>query len=84
MEIKDKTGLANVAADHLSRIGPEATPSEELPINDSFLDEQLFTISQQATLWYADLVNFKVYGVLPLGLSCQQRKKFFTGVKYYV
>jgi len=36
---KDKAGLANVIVDHLSRLGPEATPSEELPIDDSFLDE---------------------------------------------
>ena len=37
--IKDKTGLANVVADHLSHLGPEATPSKELPIDDSFPDE---------------------------------------------
>jgi len=43
--IKDKARLANVVADHLSRLGPEATPSEELPIDISFPDEQLFTIS---------------------------------------
>jgi len=41
-------------------------------------------ISHQATPWYADLVNFKVYGVLSLGLSHQQRKKFFLDAKYYV
>jgi len=35
LEIKDKVGLANVVANHLSRLGSEATPSEELPINDS-------------------------------------------------
>jgi len=84
LEIKDKVRLANVVADHLSRLGSEATPSEELPIDDSLPDEQLFAISQQASPWYADLVNFKVCGVLPLGLSYQQKKKFFTDVKYYV
>jgi len=73
-----------VVADHLSRLGPGATPSEELPIDDSFPDEQLFVISQQATPWYADLVNFKVHGVLPPELSYQQRKKFFADAKYYV
>jgi len=39
LEMKDKVGLANVVADHLSRLGPEATPREELPIDDSFPDE---------------------------------------------
>ena len=65
-------------------LGLRATPSEELPIDDSFPDEQLFVISQQATPWYADLVNFKVHGVLPPELSYQQRKKFFADAKYYV
>jgi len=68
----------------LSRLGPEGTPGEELPINESFPDEQLFAISHQATPWYDDLVNFKVCGMLPLALSYQQRKKFLSDAKYYV
>jgi len=71
LKIKDKAGLANVMADHLSRLGPEATPNEELPIDDSFLDEKLIATSHQATPWYADLVNFKVCEVLPSNLSYQ-------------
>jgi len=47
-EIWDKAGGENVVADHLSRWGPEATPIEELPIDDSLPDNQLFTISHQA------------------------------------
>ena len=84
LEIKDKVGLANVVEDHLSLLGPEATLREELPIDYSFPDEQLLAISHQATPWYADLANFKVCGVLPPGLSHQQRKKFFSDSKYYV
>jgi len=38
LEIKDKAGLANVVADHLFRLGPETTPSEKLPVDDSFSD----------------------------------------------
>jgi len=33
---------------------------------------------------YAYLVNFKVCGVMPHGLSYQQRKKCLLDVKYYV
>ena len=71
LEIKDKAGIANVVADHLSHLGAEATPSEELPIDDSFPDKQLHAIPYQAIPWYADLVNFKVCGVLSPGLSHQ-------------
>jgi len=51
-----------MVTDHLSRLGPVATPNEELRIDDSLPDEQLFSISHQASPWYADLVNFKVVG----------------------
>jgi len=71
LEIKDKAGLANVVADHLSCLGPDVTPREELPTNDSFPDEQLLAISHQANPWFADLVNFKVCWVLQPGLSYQ-------------
>ena len=39
LEIRDKKGVENVVTDHLSHI-PD-TPSNELPINDNFPDEQL-------------------------------------------
>ena len=65
LEIKDMVRLANVAADHLSRLVPEATSSEELSIDDSFPDKQLLAISQQVALWYTDMVNIKVCGMLP-------------------
>ena len=68
----------------MCRLGPEATPSEDLPKNDSFPAEELLALSHQATPWFADLVNFKVCGLLPPGLSHQQRKKFFSDAKYYV
>jgi len=73
-----------VVADHLSRLSLKVTPREELPIDDSFPDEQLLAVSHQAIPWFADLVNFKVCGVLPPGLSHQQKKKFFSDAKYYV
>ena len=67
LEIKDKAGMANMMANHLSHLSPKATPSEEFPIDDSFPDEQLLAVSHQATLWYADLVNFKVCEVVTTG-----------------
>jgi len=39
LEIRDKKGVKNIVADHLSRV-PNA-PSNELPTDDNFPDEQL-------------------------------------------
>ncbi|CAL8151745.1 unnamed protein product [Prunus armeniaca] len=43
LDIKDKKGIKNVVADHLSRLVQEGG---DLPINESFPDEQLFSIEQ--------------------------------------
>jgi hypothetical protein len=42
LEIKDKKGVENSAADHLSRMQFEN--SQELPINDSLRDDMLFKV----------------------------------------
>ena len=39
LETRDKKGVKNIVTDHLSRV-PNA-PSDELPSNDNFPDEQL-------------------------------------------
>jgi len=49
LKMKDKSGMENVVADHLCCLDHKVTPSEELPIDDSFLDDQLLAISHQAT-----------------------------------
>lgn len=52
IEIKDKRGVDNVAADHLSRI---VLPNsiKHSPIHDTFPDEQLFSVSKLP--WFADI-----------------------------
>ncbi|GAA0185535.1 hypothetical protein LIER_32823 [Lithospermum erythrorhizon] len=62
LEIKDKKGSENVVADHLCRI---ELPIEDIPIKETFPDEQLMLVSQNTPPWYADLVNYIVNGVLP-------------------
>ena len=64
LEIKDKKGVENSVADHLSRMQFEN--SQELPINDSLWDNMLFKITKSYT-WYANIVNFMVAGYVPLG-----------------
>ncbi len=70
LQIKDKKGSENVVADYLSSLKLEDTRDiEDLPIDDSFPDEQLLVFSQAP--WYADFVNFLVCRVLPQKMTYQ-------------
>ena len=65
LEVKDKRGTENRVANHLSRL---VHVEDELQLQETFLDEQLFSAS--VTLpWYANIVNYLVTNMLPLGLS---------------
>ncbi|XP_073271527.1 uncharacterized protein [Primulina huaijiensis] len=81
LEIKDKKGVENVVADHLSRLELVSNDCVDRAINDWFLDEQLFEMKHCP--WYANFDNFLVTGTPPPNLSFHQRKKFFSDVKYY-
>ena len=80
LTIKDKKGVENVVADHLSRLVPESN-SHGIPIGDSFPDEQLFALVHCP--WYADIVNYLVTGQIPAQWTSQQKKKFLTYIKKY-
>ena len=80
LTIKDKKGVENVVADHLSRLVPESN-SHDIPIGDSFPDEQLFALAHCP--WYADIVNYLVTGQIPSQWTSQQKKKFWTDIKKY-
>ena len=62
LTIKDKKGVENVVADHLSRLVPESI-SHGVPIGDNFPNEQLFALVHCP--WYADIVNYLVTGQIP-------------------
>lgn len=79
LEIKDKKGIENTVADHLSRL--EVDKNSDIPINESFPVEQLMAIA--SIPWYADLVNYLVSGIIPSNLSYHQKKKFLWVVKHY-
>ena len=57
LEIKDKKGIENSVADHLSRLHVSGTGD----ISDLFLDEHLLTLSSHVP-WFKHIVNFRVTG----------------------
>jgi hypothetical protein len=64
IEIRDKKGVENSIADHLSRLQYKET--NELPINDYLRDDTLLKITNSDP-WYANIMNFIVAGYVPPG-----------------
>ena len=78
LTIKDKKGVENVVADHLSRLVSE-TLFEGLPIGDTFPDEQLCALVHCP--WYTDIVNYLVTGQISSQWTSQQKRKFLVDIK---
>ncbi|XP_070010928.1 uncharacterized protein [Nicotiana sylvestris] len=84
LDIQDGNGSENQVADDLSRLEEEGRPHDGLEINDSFPDEQLLAISMTGMLWFADLANYLVSGIILNEFSSNQRKKLKRDcVDYY-
>ncbi|XP_076956917.1 uncharacterized protein LOC143632237 [Bidens hawaiensis] len=82
VEIRDKKGSENVVADHLSRlVGQEEEEKNERAINESFPDEQLFSVSTLP--WYADIINFLVTDTIPEFWPKKKKQHFLSQVKHY-
>ncbi|RVX10290.1 Retrovirus-related Pol polyprotein from transposon opus [Vitis vinifera] len=79
-QIKDKKGVENVVADHLSRL-VIAHNSHPLPINDDFPEESLMFLVK--TPWYAHIANYLVTGEIPSEWNAQDRKHFFAKIHAY-
>ncbi|GKB75299.1 reverse transcriptase domain-containing protein [Tanacetum coccineum] len=75
IEIKDKKGAQNVAADCLSQIENDET-SDDNDVDDNFLGETLMEITTNDTPWFADFANFLMGDVIPKGMTCQQNNFF--------
>ena len=80
--IRDKKGLENVVADHLSRLVTEEVTSKESEVRDEFPGESLFVVSERP--WFADMANFKAAGIIPKDLNRKQRKKFLHDARFYI
>ncbi|RDX82795.1 hypothetical protein CR513_36375, partial [Mucuna pruriens] len=80
LEIRDKKGVENSVADHLSRIEKE---SELVPIRDEFPDEQLLHI-KSATPWFADIYNYVATSQFPPKASRHYKEKIRSDAKHYI
>jgi hypothetical protein len=66
LEIKDKRGVENTVADHLSRM--QVPNMQEPPINDFLRDDMLLKVTD-SNPWYANIMNFMVSVCVPPGES---------------
>ncbi|GJZ36754.1 reverse transcriptase domain-containing protein [Tanacetum coccineum] len=85
--IRDKKGVENVAADHLSRLeNPHQSNLEKKEIIETFPLETLGIVTFRGdsnTPWFADIANYHARNFIVKGMSSQQKKKFFMDVKHY-
>ncbi|KAJ9556957.1 hypothetical protein OSB04_011571 [Centaurea solstitialis] len=79
IEVRNKRGAENLAADHLSSLeNPDMDSGGIEVIRDKFLDEDLNmikTIGEDPIPWYADFANSLAPGVLIKGMTHQQKGK---------
>ncbi|RVW66550.1 Retrovirus-related Pol polyprotein from transposon 297 [Vitis vinifera] len=75
LQIRDKKGVENVVADHLSRLNI-AHDTHGLPINDDFPEESLMLVEEVP--WFAHIANYLVTGEIPSEWSSQDKKNFFA------
>ncbi|CAM8890151.1 unnamed protein product [Rhodiola kirilowii] len=80
VEIRDKKGIENTVADHLSRI---VRREEEGHITESFPDEHLYAVSTKVP-WYASIVNYLVGGTFSPSFTKAQCMKLRHDAKQYL
>ncbi|GJV17264.1 reverse transcriptase domain-containing protein [Tanacetum coccineum] len=86
IDVRDKKGAENLAADHLSRLeNPHQDKFENNEINEAFPLETLGSIAlkDDSTPWFADFANYHAGKFVIKGMTSQQKNKFFKDVKHY-
>ncbi|GJX14544.1 reverse transcriptase domain-containing protein [Tanacetum coccineum] len=87
IEIKDKEGVKNLAADHLSRLeNPDLGTFTEDEITDEFPDKHQMILKVELSddePWYADYVNYIVGKIVPSNWMLEKRRRLFSQVKNY-
>ena len=80
LQIKDKKGVENVVADHLSRL-TIAHNTHSPPINDELPKESLMQLENAP--WYSHIANFLATGEIPTDWKKQDRKYFLAKIHSY-
>ncbi|XP_038976653.1 uncharacterized protein LOC120107448 [Phoenix dactylifera] len=79
LEIRDKRGMENVVADHLSRLEGQSR-ADEVPINESFPDEQLLAVSVIPWIYLTNAIPWSVVDIsVPLRQLQRYGNLVFTG-----
>ncbi|XP_057760463.1 uncharacterized protein LOC130980839 [Arachis stenosperma] len=82
IEIRDKKGVENKVADHLSRISQDEGGGHDTQVNEIFPGEQLMIVHKAP--WFADIANFKATRALPPEIHKHQKRKLMNDAKYFV
>ncbi|GKF22944.1 reverse transcriptase domain-containing protein [Tanacetum coccineum] len=87
IDVRDKKGAENLAADHLSRLeNPHQNEFENKEITETFPLETLVgsvALRDDNTPWFADFANYHAGNFIVKGMMSQQKNKFFKDVKHY-
>ncbi|XP_070055106.1 uncharacterized protein [Nicotiana tomentosiformis] len=83
LKIRDRKGMDNQVADHISRLEGAGKKMEVEDITETFPDKQLLVVTMKETPWYADVSNYLASGIVPYELSSIQKKKFFRDCRSY-
>lgn len=75
LEIRDRMVMGNQIDDHLSRLEDSSHVVNEGKIREDLSDEQLLILDIAQVPLYADIVNFMVSGLFPLGKSNTPEEK---------
>ncbi|XP_022007316.1 uncharacterized protein LOC110906501 [Helianthus annuus] len=87
IEIKDKKGAENVAADHLSRLeDPKREEIREEAIGDRFPHESIDAVTAGAVdlPWFSDIANYLADGFVMESLSLQEKRKLTRDARKYI
>ncbi|GKD99335.1 DNA-directed DNA polymerase [Tanacetum coccineum] len=71
-----------ILADHLSRIKNDEK-SDDNEVDDNFPGETLMEINTRDEQGFADFANYLASDIIPKGMTCRQKKNFFSDLKHY-